>query len=385
MIDEPWRVAPLGDVATLQRGFDLPTRLRAVGDVPIVSSSGISGFHNKPMVRGPGVVTGRYGTIGDVFFIDRSFWPHNTTLWVSDFHGNDPRFVYYLLQRIDFATHSGKSGVPGVNRNDLHKLDVSLPQSINEQRQIAESLTDADELIASLEQLIVKNQAIKRGMMQELLTGKRRLPGFSGRWQTVKLGDHFEITSSKRVFQKDWRDSGVPFYRARELAVLGEFGHVDNELFIDRALFEEFKRTHGSPSVDDFLVTGVGTLGKTYVVKPTDEFYFKDGNIIWFKASDSIDSKFLKFAYDTPQIIKQIEEGSSGTTVGTYTIANAKKTRLLIPPYPEQTAIAAVLEAATEGVYLLQSKLEKAKAVKQGMMQELLTGRTRLPVKEAVL
>src|SRR5690554_4841964 len=115
-----WREAELGDVATLQRGFDLPARLRRSGQVPIVSSSGVSGWHDRAMVKAPGVVTGRYGTIGEVFFEDTDFWPLNTTLWVSDFHGNDERFIYYMLNRVDYATHSGKSGVPGVNRNDLH-------------------------------------------------------------------------------------------------------------------------------------------------------------------------------------------------------------------------------------------------------------------------
>lgn len=130
-----WQETNLGSVATLQRGFDLPTRLRRRGPVPIVSSSGVSGWHDRAMVKGPGVVTGRYGTVGEVFYEDIDFWPLNTTLWVSNFHGNDERFVYYLLRRVNFATHSGKSGVPGVNRNDLHTETVSVPDSVAEQRQ----------------------------------------------------------------------------------------------------------------------------------------------------------------------------------------------------------------------------------------------------------
>ena len=83
--------------------------------MPIVSSAGITGFHDQPIVSPPGVVTGRYGTIGELFFLTSPFWPLNTTLYVRDFHRNEPSFIYYLLQKFDFGTFSGKSGVPGVN------------------------------------------------------------------------------------------------------------------------------------------------------------------------------------------------------------------------------------------------------------------------------
>src|SRR5690349_9467881 len=111
MVDE-WTTQPLGDFITLHRGFDLPTQDRKPGNVPIVSSSGVSGQHAEAKVSGPGVVTGRYGTIGQVFYISDDFWPLNTTLYVSDFKGNDPLFTSYLLRTVDFASCSDKSSVP---------------------------------------------------------------------------------------------------------------------------------------------------------------------------------------------------------------------------------------------------------------------------------
>jgi type I restriction enzyme S subunit len=154
LVSLPWKAERLGNVATLQRGFDLPFRLRRPGTVPIVTSSGIEDTHCEAKVKAPGVVTGRYGTIGMVFFVSREFWPLNTTLYVRDFHGNDPLFVSYLLRTIDFHTHSGKSGVPGVNRNDLHEIVVRLPSTKAEQESIAEALSDADALIESSERLL---------------------------------------------------------------------------------------------------------------------------------------------------------------------------------------------------------------------------------------
>ena len=122
---EHWSMCPLGDLITLQRGFDLPSRLRKPGNIPIISSAGITDFHDSAMMEGPGVITGRYGTIGDVFYTEDKHWPLNTTLFVRDFKGNDPLFIYYLLQTIDFKSCSGKSGVPGVNRHDVHELTVT--------------------------------------------------------------------------------------------------------------------------------------------------------------------------------------------------------------------------------------------------------------------
>ena len=93
-----WKTTELGNVITLKRGYDLPQQKRKSGLIPIFSSSGVSGSHNTAMVKAPGVITGRYGTIGQVFYADTDFWPLNTTLYVEDFHGNDPQFIYYFLK-----------------------------------------------------------------------------------------------------------------------------------------------------------------------------------------------------------------------------------------------------------------------------------------------
>lgn len=141
-----WRSCRLGDFIELKRGYDLPKSRREEGDVPVVSSSGVSGAHDKAKVASPGVVTGRYGTLGKVFFLERDFWPLNTTLYVKDFKGNDPRFVSYFLQTIDFLSCSDKAAVPGVNRNHLHEASVRVPD-LEEQRAIANILGTLDDKI----------------------------------------------------------------------------------------------------------------------------------------------------------------------------------------------------------------------------------------------
>ena len=160
-----WAEVPLGDVITLQRGFDLPSQNRKSGTVPIVSSSGISDYHAEVGVKGPGVVTGRYGTIGQVFLIKEDYWPLNTTLWVKDFHGNDPHFASYLLRTIDFQSCSDKSSVPGVNRNDLHRIPVLLPP-LAEQKAIAAVLGALDDKIELNRRMNATLETMARALFQ---------------------------------------------------------------------------------------------------------------------------------------------------------------------------------------------------------------------------
>lgn len=142
-----WVQCRLGDVITLKRGYDLPKQSREQGTVPIVTSSGVSDYHNVAMAKAPGVVTGRYGTIGNVYYVKEDYFPLNTTLYVKDFKGNDPGFISYHLRTIDFNSCSDKAAVPGVNRNHLHELETAIPP-IAEQKSIAHILGTLDDKIA---------------------------------------------------------------------------------------------------------------------------------------------------------------------------------------------------------------------------------------------
>jgi len=170
-----WEVKRLGEVCPLQRGFDLPTSQLRPGSFPVVYSNGVMNYHVCSMVKGPGVVTGRSGTIGNVHYVEDDYWPHNTSLWVTSFKGNSPKFIFYLLTYIGLDKFGTGSGVPTLNRNDVHAHRTFIPTTEAEQTAIATILSDMDTEIASLEQKRDKTRLLKQGMMQELLTGKTRL------------------------------------------------------------------------------------------------------------------------------------------------------------------------------------------------------------------
>jgi type I restriction enzyme S subunit len=138
-VPEHWEVVRYKRFCELQRGHDLTAEEREDGPYPVVTSGGVSGFHSKYIAKAPGVVTGRYGSTGTVFFIEDNYWPHNTSLYIKEFYGNHPRHSWYLLQAIDLKSLSAKSAVPGIDRNDVHALFVASPPT-QEQTEIADHL-----------------------------------------------------------------------------------------------------------------------------------------------------------------------------------------------------------------------------------------------------
>jgi type I restriction enzyme S subunit len=137
-----WPPVPLGEVATLQRGYDLPTKSRRQGEVPIFAANGPVGTHDEVKVEGPGVVTGRSGTIGKVHYVEGGYWPLNTSLYVKDFHGNHRKFVFYLLRNMQLQRYCEGTGVPTLNRNNVHGVEIPLPP-LSEQKRIADILDKA--------------------------------------------------------------------------------------------------------------------------------------------------------------------------------------------------------------------------------------------------
>lgn len=143
---DAWTNATLGDFITLQRGFDITKKDQTAGKYPVISSSGITSQHDQFKVKGPGVIIGRKGTLGTAFFTNCAYWPHDTTLWVKDFKGNDPKFIYYLLKKLPLGKLDSGSANPTLNRNFAHKVKVSIPD-LSIQQKIASVLSCLDDKI----------------------------------------------------------------------------------------------------------------------------------------------------------------------------------------------------------------------------------------------
>ena len=235
----------LGDVITLRRGHDLPERKRVAGPVPVVSSSGISGSHNEAKASPPGVVTGRYGTIGEVFFVEKPYWPLNTALYVIDFKGNDPRFVAYLLRNILRNYKTEKAAVPGVDRNVLHTLRVRAP-SPNEQTAIVSILAAYDDLIENNRRRIALLEEAARLLYREWFVDFRFpghehvkiIDGLPEGWARRPLGTVCDAvgggtpSTSKSEY---WIDGDIPWYTPTDITRNTCLALLDSEKKITEA------------------------------------------------------------------------------------------------------------------------------------------------------
>ena len=142
-----WREVKLGDLLNFRRGHDLPKTKMLVGNIPVVGSNGVIGFHNEFTTKAPCLTIGRSGNIGNPCYINKDSWAHNTSLYVDDFKGNDAKYLYYLLKTLNLGYYGGGSAVPTLNRNHIHPIEVMATLNKNEQQKIAATLSCIDNKI----------------------------------------------------------------------------------------------------------------------------------------------------------------------------------------------------------------------------------------------
>ncbi len=386
VIPEEWNAKPLLNVAPLQRGFDLPTTQLRHGIYPVVYSNGVLNFHNKAMVLAPGVVTGRSGTIGKVNYIEADYWPHNTTLWVTSFKGNDPKYIYYLYQDIKLDRFGTGSGVPTLNRNDVHAFRVAVPP-LAEQRAIATALSDVDALLTAQDKLIAKKRDIKQATMQQLLTGKQRLPGFSGEWEVKTLGDLFAFSGGYSASRDQLSSEGYCYLHYGDI-------HGSSKTSIDTEVDYQdipkldisLKQISAKSLLKDGDIVFVdaseddeGTSKHVVVVNKSNLPFISGLHTIVAKSkTDELSHEYRHYCFQTAAIRQQFLFYAVGTKVSGISKTNIPKLMLPVPSIPEQNAIAAVLSNIDAELTALEQQRDKTRSLKQGMMQELLTGRIRL-------
>ena len=177
-------------------------------------------------------------------------------------------------------------------------------------------------------------------------------------WITTNLGSIFNVVSAKRILKSDWKHSGVPFYRAREIAKLSIYGLVDNELYISEEHYNSLKEKFPVPKASDIMISAIGTIGKCYIVKESDKFYYKDASVLCLCNDYQINTKYIYHIMRSEYMLKQMYDNSKGTTVDTITIEKAKQYILPLPPLAEQQRIVAKIEETFSIFDGIQNSLE---------------------------
>jgi len=376
-----WRTGILGDVLTLKRGHDLPDSQRQEGDVPIVSSSGITGRHSYSKAKAPGVVTGRYGTIGEVFYLEEDYWPLNTALYVADFKGNHPRFVAYFLRSILANYQSDKAAVPGVNRNVLHALKVRYPVG-KSQEQIADVLSSYDDLIENNRRRMALLEEAARQLYREWFV-RLRFPGH----------EHTRITNGvpegwqRRAFADacasledgDWietKDQGGDDYRLLQISNIGvnEFVETGNYRYVTEHTIKRLNCRELLPG--HILIARMPKpIGRAWLVTemPWRMITAVDAAIA-VANEDVADAYFLTHYLNSPSSLEHCERRAVGATRPRVARRELAALPLLIPPRRLQTHFREFAAPLNQQRAVLYRQNEKLRAARDLLLPRLMSG-----------
>jgi len=370
--------------APLQRGFDLPVSTIVEGDYPVVFSNGILKKHNEFKAQAPGVVTGRSGTIGNITWVEKDYWPHNTSLWVTNFFDNEPKYVFYFLQKFDVSRFASGSGVPTLNRNDVHAQLITISPERREQTKIASFLSAVDEKISQLTQKHQLLSQYKQGMMQKLFSQQLRFKADDGsefgEWEEVKFSGIFNFHQTNSYSR----------------ALLAEYGEIMNIHYGDihtkfSMLFDVNKES--VPFLNDEVDTS----------KIAKEQFLKVGDLVIADASEdykdigksieviSLNNQkvvaglhtyiarpvkpfalgFCGYMMQTFPVREQIKKLATGISVLGISKTNLGKVELKVPSLEEQTKIANFLSAIDQKIEVVVQQIEQAKTWKKGLLQQM--------------
>lgn len=256
----------------------------------------------------------------------------------------DKNYLYYLLNTESFKYSIcnrayGAANQANVSPSDIENIKWNFPP-LPTQQKIASILSAYDNLIQNYKKQIEALQTAASELYKEWFV-RFRFPGYKNSrfengipegWKIERLGNLFEITSSKRVFEEDYVNEGIPFYRSKEIIELSNNQEITTELFISNELYAKFKNKFGVPKENDILITSVGSIGNSYQVRKDDIFYFKDGNLTWIKSSSKKAlSKYLIYWLKSDLGKNTLISSTIGTSQSALTIEKLRAIKILVP------------------------------------------------------
>ena len=362
---------------------------------PCYGGNGLRGYVKKYNNEGHFTLVGRQGALcGNVQIAKGQFYATEHAVVTDGFGQTEVRWAYYFLTALKLNQYATATAQPGLAVSNILEVLIPLPP-LAEQHRIVAKIEELMPLVekygAAQDALDEWNQALpeklKKSILQEAIQGKlvpqdpndepasallERIREEKMRlvkegklkkkdlevkpieddeipfeipesWEWVRVKTILNVYSARRVHEKDWRKSGIPFYRAREIGKLADSGFVNNDLYIDQSLYDEFSKS-GVPQAGDLMITAVGTLGKVYIVKDDDLFYYKDGSVLCMNNFGGLNPQYVKFFIESSVFKDQYQPESQGTTVATLTMVRVNEYVISLPPLAEQRRIVAKIE-----------------------------------------
>ena len=354
-----WISKTIGDIAPLQRGFDLPTRQICNGKIPVVYSNGIMNHHSSYKCVAPGLVTGRSGTIGKFTYIeDGYYWPHNTSLWVTDFHDNNPKFIHYLYQTIHIEQYSTGSGVPTLNRNNVHRHKTFIPK-LKEQNKIAAFLSLLDERIANQNKIIEDLKKLKSAIIDYAINSiDADFIKFSSLYEIA--GEGGTPTTSNASFYDNGK---IPFIKIDDLKK--KYLTENKDFITELGLQKSSAWLVPSRSI---LFSNGATIGEITIT--TYPVCTKQG-ILGIVPKPNIDVEFLYYFMSSSYFKKAVSRIVTEGTMKTAYLKDINNIRCPIPTKGKQQEIAQMPSALSSKIDFEQSILKLFYAQKQYLLRQM--------------
>ncbi len=362
-----WRKCLLGEIITLQRGFDITQNKQEAGNYPVVSSSGVKSWHKEWKVAGPGVVIGRKGTLGTVFYLPDCFWPHDTTLWVKNFHGNFPRFIYYFLNEFEFARYDVGSSNPTLNRNHVHLVPAYLAP-FPEQKAIANVLSSLDGKIDLLHR---QNKTLES--MAETLFRHWFIEEAQEDWKISTVGKQLKtvLGGTPSTTNPEYWGGSIPWINSGEV---NKFRIIEATKFITELGLRKSNTTLLPKGSTVVAITGT-TLGQVSLLEIET---CANQSVVGLIPNDKLPKEYVFLLIKSK--IKEIILSETGGAQPHINKNDINDTEIVIPPeniLSEKTLVFKnFFEKITTNVFQIQT-LEK---LRDTLLPKLMSGEVRVEV-----
>ncbi len=362
-----WTSIKIENIAPLQRGFDLPLQNIVNGNIPIVYSNGILKFHNESKCTAPGLVTGRSGTIGKFTFLEEGeYWPHNTSLWVTNFFDNDPKFIYYLYHTINIENFSTGSGVPTLNRNYVHNQICNIPP-VSEQKKISSFLTLIDNRISTQRKIIEQLETLMKASREKVFSQKLRFKDEQGNdfpdWGLTELKNVcFIIGGGTPDTQKsEFWNGNIQWFTPTEIK--------SNFVFKSDRTISELGLKNSSAKIlpkGSILLTTRATIGEVAIAQ--EECTTNQGfqSLI---VKENCNNVFLFYWIKENKF--ELIRRANGSTFPEISKSEIELIKISLPPLEEQTKIANFLSSIQEKIEMEKQILEKLELQKKFLLANL--------------
>lgn len=376
VIPEDWDVASLGGVCRMKSGEGITSAdIDEFSKYPCYGGNGLRGFTSRFTHDGQYALIGRQGALcGNVVGAEGKFFASEHAVVVTPFEKTDIHWLTCVLGDMRLNQYSESSAQPGLSVSKLLKLNIAFPSNKTEQRAIAATLRDVDSLLTALDALIAKKRLIKQGTMQELLTGRKRLSGFTAKWEVKKIGEITRTTAGgtpSTLIDSYWGGE-IKWMSSGEL-------HLKRVYDVEGRITEEgLKNSSTSIIPPKCVLIGLAGQGKTRgTVAMNMVELCTNQSIAAILPSNAFIPEYLYFNFDSRyDELRSISTGDGGRGGLNLTLIN--KMDVPLPSLPEQITIAEILSDMDAEIVALEARREKTSLLKQGMTQELLTGKIRL-------